>query len=149
MSSRLVGSIDIHFDDEALIKKYEKNQAYAQLILKQVIVEDTDPFVPIQTGTLKNSTYDSLMDSKPGIIYNVPYAHYLYKGFVMEDPVLHCAGFMTPQGWRSRKDVVKQYREPLQPLKFKQGQSEWFEHAKSLYKDRWIAAVKKVLIDGE
>lgn len=36
-----------------------------------------------------------------------PYAHYQYMGKVWEDPKLHAAGFLTKNGWRSRKDVPK------------------------------------------
>lgn len=36
-----------------------------------------------------------------------PYAHYQYMGKVWEDPKLHEAGFLTENGWRSRKYVPK------------------------------------------
>lgn len=36
-----------------------------------------------------------------------PYAHYQYMGKVWEDPVTHAAGFLTANGWRSRKHVSK------------------------------------------
>ena len=38
---------------------------------------------------------------------NKPYAHYMWEGIVYEDPDLHCAGFQTENGWRSRKNVQK------------------------------------------
>ena len=41
------------------------------------------------------------------IIYNVPYARNMYYGKVMVDPVTGAAGFLTKDGWRSRKGVKK------------------------------------------
>lgn len=45
--------------------------------------------------------------SKPYIITDMPGAKYLFYGKVMIDPKLRIAGFMTPEGWRSRKGCVK------------------------------------------
>ena len=44
---------------------------------------------------------------KPEIVTDTPYAKYLFYGKVMIDPKLGVAGFMTPEGWRSRKGCVK------------------------------------------
>lgn len=37
----------------------------------------------------------------------IKYARYQWNGVVYEDPELHCAGFRTKDGWRSRKNVQK------------------------------------------
>lgn len=138
-------NIDIYLDSKSLIRKYEEKQEIAQEKLKHMVITDTDPFVPMESGYLKNSVHDSLGDGKPRIIYEGPYAHYLYTGYVMEDPELKCAGFITNKGWRSRKGVTKVYRDPLQPLEFKTGMSEWFEHSKNLYSKRWLKEIEKVI----
>lgn len=44
---------------------------------------------------------------EPFIHVDVPYARMLYYGKVMVDPVTHAAGFLTANGWRSRKGVPK------------------------------------------
>lgn len=44
---------------------------------------------------------------KPEIVTDTPYAKYLFHGKVMIDPKINAAGFMTPEGWRSRKKCVK------------------------------------------
>ena len=36
-----------------------------------------------------------------------PYAHYQYAGVVWVDPVTRAAGFLTKNGWRSRRGVPK------------------------------------------
>ena len=44
---------------------------------------------------------------KPEIVTDTPYAKYLFHGKVMIDPKINAAGFMTPEGWRSRKGCIK------------------------------------------
>lgn len=44
---------------------------------------------------------------EPFIHVDAPQARMLYYGKVMVDPVTHAAGFLTPNGWRSRKGVPK------------------------------------------
>lgn len=130
-------NIDIYLDSKSLIKKYEEKQEIAQEELKHMVVTDTDPFVPMESGYLKNSVHDSLGDGKPRIIYEGPYAHYLYTGYVMVDPD-------TKNPW-AKKGATKVYKEPLQALQFKTGMSEWFEHSKNLYSKRWIKEIEKVI----
>ena len=45
--------------------------------------------------------------NKPEIVTDTPYAKYLFHGKVMIDPKMGVAGFMTPEGWRSRKGCTK------------------------------------------
>lgn len=130
-------NIDIYLDSKSLIRKYEEKQEIAQEKLKHMVITDTDPFVPMESGYLKNSVHDSLGDGVPRIIYQGPYAHYLYTGQVMVDPD-------TKNPW-AKKGAIKVYKEPLQALQFKTGMSEWFEHSKNLYAERWIKEIEKVI----
>ena len=43
----------------------------------------------------------------PQIITAAPHAEYIFYGEKMVDPRNNAAGFMTPEGWRSRKGCVK------------------------------------------
>ena len=64
-------------------------------------------YMPYRSGaTIKLMIIQSPAD-QPFIHVDVPYAHYLYKGKVWVDPATHAAGFLTANGWRSRKDVPK------------------------------------------
>ena len=62
-----------------------------------------DPYVPMQTGTLKNR----VIIRPTSITYNSPYARVMYYGKVMVDPKTGAAGFLTAKGWRSRRGVAK------------------------------------------
>lgn len=76
-----------------------------QQVIDQTVLKVCDPYVPFDNGFLKESAY---VDNGGGeIVWPGPYAHYLYEGIVYEDPDLHCAGFLTDNGWFSKKGVQK------------------------------------------
>lgn len=64
-------------------------------------------YMPYRSGaTIKLMVVQSPTD-EPFIHVDTPYAHYLYHGKVWVDPKTHAAGFLTANGWRSRKGVPK------------------------------------------
>ena len=64
-------------------------------------------YMPFLSGALYKMTQIQTDIRKPEIVTDAPQAKYLFYGKVMVDPKLRIAGFMTPEGWRSRKDVPK------------------------------------------
>ncbi len=64
-------------------------------------------YMPFVSGMTYKVTVAQTDIKKPEIVTNTPYAKYLFYGKVMIDPKLGVAGFMTPEGWRSRKGCVK------------------------------------------
>lgn len=74
-----------------------------QFVVNEVL-KLSEPYVPFAEGDLKGSGHT---EDGTDIVWNTPYAHYMWEGIVYEDPLLHCAGFKTENGWRSRKDVEK------------------------------------------
>lgn len=64
-------------------------------------------YMPYRTGaTIKLMIAQSPVN-EPFLHVNVPYARMLYYGKVMVDPETGMAGFLTPNGWRSRRGVAK------------------------------------------
>lgn len=64
-------------------------------------------YMPYRTGaTIKLMIVQSPAD-EPFIHVDAPYARMLYYGKVMVDPETGAAGFLTKNGWRSRKGVKK------------------------------------------
>lgn len=64
-------------------------------------------YMPYRSGaTIKLMIVDSPVD-EPFIHVDVPYARMLYLGKVMVDPKTHAAGFLTKNGWKSRRGVKK------------------------------------------
>lgn len=62
-------------------------------------------YMPFRSGAL--ATKLKIIRSPTEIEVLGPYAHYQYEGVVWVDPVTHAAGFLTANGWRSRRDVPK------------------------------------------
>lgn len=64
-------------------------------------------YMPFRSGALiKLMIVQSPVD-EPFIHVDAPQARMLYYGKVMVDPKTHAAGFLTENGWRSRKGVPK------------------------------------------
>ena len=62
-------------------------------------------YMPFRTGLM--ATKMKRVISPTTIAVSTPYARYQYHGKVMVDPQTGAAGFMTPEGWRSRRGVAK------------------------------------------
>lgn len=77
-----------------------EEQGRVQRVVSEEILHLCDPYVPFSKGFLSDSGH---VENYTDIVWNTPYAHYMYEGIVYEDPELHCAGFKTENGWRSRK----------------------------------------------
>lgn len=69
----------------------------------------SDPYVPMQSGTLKNNAQVAADGSM--VIYNQPYAHYQYNGQVMAgrapkhytgEPLTYSGGPMRGAEWEKR-----------------------------------------------
>ena len=64
-------------------------------------------YMPFVSGMTYKVTVAQTNIKKPEIVTDTPYAKFLFYGKVMIDPKLGVAGFMTPEGWRSRKGCTK------------------------------------------
>ena len=64
-------------------------------------------YMPYLFGWLYKLTVVQTDIRKPEIVTEAPQAKYLFMGKVMIDPKINAAGFMTPEGWRSRKNSIK------------------------------------------
>lgn len=64
-------------------------------------------YMPFVSGMTYKVTVVQTNINKPEIVTDTPYAQYIFRGKKMVDPVTGAAGFMTPEGWRSRKGVPK------------------------------------------
>ena len=64
-------------------------------------------YMPYRTGETIKLTVAQTDINKPEIVTDTPYARMLYYGEVMVDPKTGKAGFLTENGWMSRKGVKK------------------------------------------
>ena len=73
----------------------------------QNVLRRIKKFMPFLTGLLYKLTVIQTDIRKPLIVTEAPQAKYVFYGKVMIDPKINAAGFMTPEGWRSRRGSVK------------------------------------------
>ena len=72
-------------------------------------------YMPYRSGTTIKLMIIQSPAEEPFIHVDVPYARMLYYGKLMVDPKTGAAGFLTPNGWRSRKGVPKvESKRPIQ-----------------------------------
>lgn len=120
----------------------------AQAALDAQVWQDVQMYMPHDTGNLKGAT-NALNATVTGKVYLYPpdsdYGHYQYEGEKYIDPKYHCGGFLTKDGWRSRKDVKK--IPSGQPLKYTDpsAHAHWGEYAYEQHKNEWLETVKRAL----
>lgn len=96
---------ECNFNLQDCIKTLGLNEkGRVQQAVSEAVLKLSDPYVPFNEGTLLASGH---IENGTDIVWDTPYARYMWNGIVYEDPELHCAGFQTENGWRSRKDVQK------------------------------------------
>lgn len=121
---------------EELAKKLSAGAFRVEHAIADEVAKDTAKFVPFRNGRLSNG----VQIHGGTIVYPGPYAHYLYEGVVYVDPVTHAAGFLTKDGWKSRKGVRKVKTDrPLDISTSEQedAQSHWFEASKAQNLEKW------------
>ena len=75
---------------------------HTQNVLKRI-----KRYMPYVSGATYKITVAQTDINKPEIVTNTPYAHYIFIGKKMIDPKINASGFLTPEGWRSRRGSVK------------------------------------------
>lgn len=88
--------------DKGLHETGDVQQFHTANVLRRII-----KYMPFLSGMLIKLTIVQTVISRPEIVTDAPEGQYLFRGKVMVDPKNGAAGFMTPEGWRSRKGCVK------------------------------------------
>lgn len=78
-----------------------------QMFHTQNVLRRIKKYMHFRTGVTYKVTVAQTDIRKPQIVTDTRYAKYLFHGKVMIDPKINAAGFMTPEGWRSRKGCIK------------------------------------------
>lgn len=139
--------VQVDFKADKVHGRISASTQKAQKWLDAEILKDCAPFVPRITGELERSGIRGTKIGGGLVVWNSPYARYQYYGKVMVDPKTGVAGFMTKDGWRSRKGVKKVLTDrDLEHSKQAHAKATrlWFESAKAQNKEKWINGVKKI-----
>jgi len=96
---------EVNFNLHDCIKALNlEERGLVQRTAAQELLNMSGDYIPFDTGALADS---GRVENDTDVVWSTPYAHYQWQGIVYEDPQLHCAGFKTEDGWRSRKGVQK------------------------------------------
>jgi len=73
----------------------------------QNVLRRIKKYMPFVSGATYKLTENQTDINKPEIVLRAPHARYIFLGMKMIDPKINASGFLTPEGWRSRKGSVK------------------------------------------
>lgn len=136
MFSYKINTRDLH----KVVKSFEPN-GETQRFFTSELMRLSDNYTPFRNGPLKNTVRMSLDGT--AIIYNVPYARYMWYGRLMVDPITGKGAFFKEgYGFWSRPDTQKVLTD--RPLNY-QGSplrgSHWAERCYNDNKDYFESAV--------
>lgn len=127
--------ISVHTDGfDAVKEAIAKACTRAEHVLAEQIEKDTQPFVPMLTGSLTQRTR---VDGS-AVIYPGPYARFLYYGKVMVDP--NTGSTYAPKGGtKVATDRNLVFNKTMHP----QAQAHWGEASKAQNLDKWVRVADK------
>ncbi len=102
------------------LERYNALYSKAQKYLDSEVLRDSAPFVPMRTGFLMKSGNAGTVLGSGKVVYIAPYAHAMYYG-----THIHFSKDKHPQAC-----------------------ALWFEKAKAIKKDEWMAGVNKIMKGG-
>lgn len=142
-------SVTIKFDAAAAAMKIKGAAEKALNTVKPQIVADCNEFCPKDAGILRQSAVtNSTVDGDVlNIVYSAPYARMMYYGIIMVDPKTKAAGFLTENGWRSRKNIRKVKSDPPREFNYNTpGTGKlWCETARNAYGEDWELIIQNAL----
>lgn len=121
-------------------KNLEKGGRVQQAIDNAVISYNMQ-FCPWETGTLAKSPYSASPPGGGKVVYNTPYARYLYYGLVMGPNIpIFEDDSGEPTRWYSPPGQKKKLKTPEQQIVFKTDTNPlagafWFERMKAVHGD--------------
>lgn len=116
----------------------------------ETVFYGSEPYMPKVTGTSINlaiaASVPLFADGK--LFYPGAYFNYLWNGEKYVDPVTKAAGFLTEDGWKSRKGVAKipsgeplNYDQSANPL----AGAKWVERAANDHKEEWVQSLQEYI----
>lgn len=114
-SPRGKGGVTIDIDFDALERRFSRNAGQAQCALDTQVLKDCDPYLPYDSGNLRNS---GIRATKPGtgkVIWNAVYTWVQYNLLPKKSHDTHPQATMR-----------------------------WFEAAKAVRKEAWLRVAKRI-----
>lgn len=129
-------SVKVNMNEWGLSAKLVSAAKKAEHAVAVQAAKDTEPYVPMLTGSLKNRT--QVKDNT--IIYPGPYARYLYYGKLMVSPT-------TGSAWAQKGEtkVLTDKNLVFNTASHADAQSHWFEASKAQNLDKWKRVAAKAV----
>ena len=128
--------VKVQFDgNKRMLKDRMKLSKCKKKLISQV-VKDTTPYVPMQEGALYQSAITNQRRYKDKIIWNGPYARFLYHGKVM-------VGIRSRRAWARLGETKETINKVL-----KYGKThplagyKWYARSKAHNKSTWVKLTK-------
>lgn len=112
-----MSNIRLEINTQACLGRFSSKYSQAQKFLDSEVIKDSDPYVPMRTGNLRDSGISGTSLGSGCVVYNAPYAKPMYYG-------IHC-----------------HFSKDKHPLAC----AQWFEKAKSLKKKDWLDGVNRIV----
>lgn len=146
-------NVKAHFDfgdSEALMKaKNLETGGLVQKVIDNAVIKWCEPYCPMKTGVLTASARTATVLGSGQVVYNTPYAHYLYYGEVygpnipvFDDDSGIPTRYFSPKGAKKHPTGRPlQYDTSLNPL----AGSHWFERMIADHADDILKEAKAVV----
>ena len=129
--------IKVKFDGNKRMLEDRLKFAKCKRKLISQIIKDTTPYVPYQEGSLYQSVITNQSRYKDKIVWNGPYARFLYHGLVM-------IGVHTGSAWAKRGEVKRTIQKVLKyGKKHPLAGYMWYARSKAHNKSKWIKLKKE------
>lgn len=132
-------SVRFELDANGIERKLDRVSNRVENAVAWQVRKDTEPYVPMLTGTLKNTT--RVNGGK--VIYPGPYARFLYYGKVMISPTTG-----TPFALKDEKKVLTEKDLQYNTAAHKLAQSHWFEASKAKNLKSWLRVAQDEVDNG-
>ena len=109
--------VTVKINKDYTVARFHSRFQLAQKYLDNEVLKDSDPYVPMDTGNLRNSGIRGTTLGSGQVVYNAPYAQKCYYAKSTH----------------------------FSPAKHPQACAQWFEKAKAIHKKKWLAGVDGVI----
>ncbi len=141
---RIVARLDFASDKEILQRLNVESGGLVQRVIDSEVIRQCEPYVPFDEGVLTASAMLATNIGSGLVVYDTPYAHYMYYGEVYGpnipkyDADGDLVGFWSPP---IKHPTGKKLTYNLE--KHPQAGSHWFDRAMADHKDEVLEAARK------
>lgn len=130
--------IDVQYNPTKIAREFNQSFNKARRMVKSEIAKDSAPLTPMRNGTLIKSVTVSVRKDDAYLVWNSPYARFLYKGEGM-------VGELSGKAWAKKYERKVTNGKKLEYFKGANTQAgpEWFAKAKKKSVNKWLKIYAK------